>query len=109
MYKSKSKSKRLPSDHDILLTPSCLLATISNSFSAHVQVNGKVFRIGHLGDMNECSMLGAIAGVEMVLKDVGMNITLGSGVGAAAAHFQKTSSVIRTREILGDHIYGVKK
>jgi len=73
------------------------------------KVNGKVFRIGHLGDMNECSMLGAIAGVEMVLKDVGMNITLGSGVGAAAAHFQKTSSVIRTREILGDHIYGVKK
>jgi alanine-glyoxylate transaminase/serine-glyoxylate transaminase/serine-pyruvate transaminase len=73
------------------------------------EVNGKVFRIGHLGDMNECSMLGAIAGVEMVLKDVGMDIKFGSGVGAAAAFFQRTSSVIRTREILGDHIAGVKK
>lgn len=73
------------------------------------EVNGKVFRIGHLGDMNEISMLGAIAGVEMVLKDVGMDLTLGSGVGAAAKYFQETSSVIRTREILGDHIYGVSK
>jgi len=73
------------------------------------EVNGKVFRIGHLGDMNECSMLGAIAGVEMVLKDVGMDVKFGSGVGAAAAFFQRTSSVIPTREILGDHIAGVKK
>lgn len=73
------------------------------------EVNGKVFRIGHLGDMNECSMLGAIAGVEMVLNDVGMKVPFGSGVGAAAKFLQQTSSVIPTREILGDHIYGVKK
>jgi len=72
------------------------------------EVNGKVFRIGHLGDMNEISMLGAIGGVEMVLNDVGLKVPFGSGVGAAAAYFQKTSTVIPTREILGDHIYGVK-
>jgi hypothetical protein len=28
------------------------------------EVMGKVFRIGHIGDMNDVSMLGAIAGVE---------------------------------------------
>jgi len=72
------------------------------------KLNGKVFRIGHLGDLNEVSILGAIAGVEMVLKDNGVNIVLGSGTGAATKYFQETSGVIPTREILGNHIYGVK-
>lgn len=64
------------------------------------EVKGKVFRIGHLGDMNEVGMLGAIAGVEMALIDVGAKITPGSGVGAAAKYWQETSSVIKSREIL---------
>lgn len=69
------------------------------------QVSGKVFRIGHLGDMNEVSMLGAIAGVEMALLDCGVKIELGSGVAAAAKHFRETSHVIRSREIVPDHVY----
>ena len=69
------------------------------------QVSGKVFRIGHLGDMNECSMLGAIAGVEMTLQDCGVDIQLGSGVAAAAKHFRETSHVIRTREIVPSHVF----
>lgn len=65
------------------------------------EVNGKVFRIGHLGDMNEVSMLGAIAGVEMTMRDVGItSFDFGSGVGAAAKYWQETSKVIRTREIM---------
>jgi len=63
-----------------------------------MKVAGKVFRIGHLGDMNEVSMLGAIAGSEMAMKDVGINVEIGSGVGAAASYWQETSSVIPTRE-----------
>lgn len=61
------------------------------------KVAGKVFRIGHLGDMNEVSMLGAIAGTEMALRDVGVNLQMGSGVGAAAAYWQETSSIIPSR------------
>ena len=52
------------------------------------QVAGKVFRIGHLGDLNELMLLGAIAGAEMAMRDVGIDIELGSGVGAAQAHFR---------------------
>jgi alanine-glyoxylate transaminase/serine-glyoxylate transaminase/serine-pyruvate transaminase len=48
------------------------------------EVAGKVFRIGHLGDMNELMILSALAGTEMALCDSGIDITLGSGVGAAA-------------------------
>ncbi len=52
------------------------------------QLSGKVFRIGHLGDLNELSLLGAIAGAELALADNGVQIELGSGVGAAQAHYR---------------------
>ena len=46
-------------------------------------VKGKVFRIGHLGSLNELELLGALAGVEMMLKDFGVPIRLGAGLAAA--------------------------
>ncbi len=55
------------------------------------EVAGKVFRIGHIGDMNDVSMLGAIAGVEMALLDNGIAITAGSGVGAALDYYRATA------------------
>ncbi len=45
---------------------------------------GRLFRIGHLGDLNELMLLGGIAGAEMAMRDAGIKITPGSGVGAAA-------------------------
>ncbi|MCI0467982.1 MAG: aminotransferase class V-fold PLP-dependent enzyme, partial [Beijerinckiaceae bacterium] len=54
------------------------------------QVAGKVFRIGHLGDLNDLMVLGAIAGAEMAMRDVGIEIQLGSGVGAAQSYFRST-------------------
>jgi alanine-glyoxylate transaminase / serine-glyoxylate transaminase / serine-pyruvate transaminase len=52
------------------------------------QVAGKLFRIGHLGDLNELMLLGAISGAEMAMRDVGIDIALGSGVAATQAHFR---------------------
>src|SRR6516165_4396805 len=52
------------------------------------QVAGKLFRIGHLGDLNEVMLLGAIAGAEMAMRDNGIEVELGSGVAAAQAHFR---------------------
>jgi alanine-glyoxylate transaminase / serine-glyoxylate transaminase / serine-pyruvate transaminase len=54
------------------------------------KVSGKLFRIGHLGDLNDLMVLGALAGAEMAMRDVGIDLTLGSGVAAAQAHFRKT-------------------
>jgi alanine-glyoxylate transaminase / serine-glyoxylate transaminase / serine-pyruvate transaminase len=62
------------------------------------QVDGKVFRIGHLGNMDEIMCLSSLAGTEMALLDAKVEITPGSGVGAAVKHFQETSAVIKTRE-----------
>lgn len=47
------------------------------------KVAGKVFRIGHIGDLNELMLAGALAGAEMAMADVGIPIDLGSGVAAA--------------------------
>ncbi len=53
------------------------------------KVAGKVFRIGHLGDLNELSLLGAIAGAEMAMIDCGMKVTPGSGVAAASSYLRE--------------------
>ncbi|HEY7363912.1 MAG TPA: aminotransferase class V-fold PLP-dependent enzyme [Methylomirabilota bacterium] len=47
------------------------------------EVRGKVFRIGHLGSLNELDLLGGLAGVEMILKDCGLPFRAGAGLGAA--------------------------
>jgi alanine-glyoxylate transaminase/serine-glyoxylate transaminase/serine-pyruvate transaminase len=47
------------------------------------ELMGRVFRIGHLGDLNELMLAGSLAGVEMALLDNGVAIQPGSGVGAA--------------------------
>jgi alanine-glyoxylate transaminase/serine-glyoxylate transaminase/serine-pyruvate transaminase len=51
-------------------------------------VAGKVFRIGHLGDLNEVSCLSALASAEMALADAGADIPLGAGVAAAQSYYR---------------------
>ena len=48
---------------------------------------GKVFRIGHLGDLNEGMCLTAISVAEMALVEAGADIEFGSGVAAAQAWY----------------------
>jgi alanine-glyoxylate transaminase/serine-glyoxylate transaminase/serine-pyruvate transaminase len=52
------------------------------------QMAGKLFRIGHLGDLNELMLLGAISGAEMSMRDVGIEVEPGSGVAAAQEYFR---------------------
>jgi alanine-glyoxylate transaminase/serine-glyoxylate transaminase/serine-pyruvate transaminase len=52
------------------------------------KVAGKLFRIGHLGDLNELMLLGAIAGAEMTMLDVGIKLEAGSGVAAAQSYWR---------------------
>ncbi|XP_028805271.1 serine--glyoxylate aminotransferase [Neltuma alba] len=61
------------------------------------KVAGKVFRIGHLGNLDELKLLGCLAGVEMVMRDVGYPVKLGSGVGAACAYLQNNTPLIPSR------------
>lgn len=56
------------------------------------KVAGKVFRIGHLGALDEGMIGGALFNVEMALLDCGVNIKAGSGTGAAAEYFRSTAT-----------------
>src|SRR5881628_2105753 len=58
---------------------------------------GKLFRIGHLGDLNELMLLGAIAGAEMAMRDVGIKVEPGTGVAAAAEHYRSTAAPLAPR------------
>jgi alanine-glyoxylate transaminase/serine-glyoxylate transaminase/serine-pyruvate transaminase len=53
------------------------------------KVAGKLFRIGHLGDMNEVHLMAAIAGAEMAMLDCGIKVEPGSGVAAAGEYWRK--------------------
>lgn len=52
------------------------------------QVAGKLFRIGHLGDLNELMCLGAITGAEMAMRDIGIEVKPGSGAAAAEEFYR---------------------
>ncbi|BBN07046.1 alanine-glyoxylate transaminase / serine-glyoxylate transaminase / serine-pyruvate transaminase [Marchantia polymorpha subsp. ruderalis] len=60
-------------------------------------IAGKAFRIGHIGHLNELQLLGALAGVELVLNEVGVKVPLGSGVVAAGTYLSKSTPLIVSR------------
>ena len=51
------------------------------------QLRGRVFRIGHLGSLNELEVLATLAGTELALLYSGQPIELGVGVAAAQRFF----------------------
>jgi len=56
------------------------------------KVAGRVFRIGHLGDLNELMCLMAIAGSEMAMRDMGIPIVAGAGVAAAEEYYREAGA-----------------
>jgi alanine-glyoxylate transaminase / serine-glyoxylate transaminase / serine-pyruvate transaminase len=66
------------------------------------QMAGKLFRIGHLGDLNELMLLGAISGAEMAMNDIGIEVELGSGVAAAQAQFRGAAQLREQQRIAAE-------
>ena len=62
------------------------------------KVAGKVFRIGHLGSLNEVMLLSGLAGAEMAMKDLGIPVELGSGVAAAQEYYRQTARPVALQE-----------
>ena len=56
---------------------------------------GEVFRIGHLGWLNEIMVMQALGGVELAMRDVGLEFEPGSGVGAAVRHLSRADQAMR--------------
>jgi alanine-glyoxylate transaminase/serine-glyoxylate transaminase/serine-pyruvate transaminase len=59
------------------------------------KVKGKLFRIGHLGTLNELEVLAVIGGVEMTLAELGVPVRIGSGAAAAEEALMARERVAR--------------
>lgn len=55
------------------------------------EVAGKVFRIGHLGQLSDVLALSGLATAEMAMADLGLTIELGSGVAAAQDYYRSNA------------------
>src|SRR6202789_1171213 len=60
--------------------------------SGLAKLAGKVFRIGHLGECNELTLVGALSGVEMGLEAAGVPHRAGGGAAAMALLEERTGS-----------------
>ena len=68
-YSNTLTTVLLPEGHDADNLRKIILDEYDMSLgSSFNKVKGKVFRIGHLGDLNELMLMGVLAGVEMGLK-----------------------------------------
>lgn len=56
------------------------------------ELKGDVFRIGHLGNVSRVDILSTISALEMVLKEEGFNLELGTGLRAAQRVFYEEES-----------------
>jgi aspartate aminotransferase-like enzyme len=52
-------------------------------------LEGKIFRIGHMGDVDGFDMISAVAAVEMTLADMGQQVVLGKGTSVAIELLRK--------------------
>lgn len=58
------------------------------------KVAGKVFRIGHLGALDELMLMSALAGAEMAMRDLGIPVAAGSGLAAAEEYYRSTAKPV---------------
>jgi alanine-glyoxylate transaminase/serine-glyoxylate transaminase/serine-pyruvate transaminase len=84
-YSSTLTAVLLPGGHDADQVRELILGRYNMSLGAGLgRLAGRVFRIGHLGDLGDLSLAGALCGVEMGLAQAGVPITR-AGVAAALA------------------------
>jgi alanine-glyoxylate transaminase / serine-glyoxylate transaminase / serine-pyruvate transaminase len=94
-YSSSLTALMMPAGHDADAFRKTALEHFDVSLGTGLsKVAGKVFRIGHLGDTNDLTIVGALAGVEMGLSLAGVPYRKG-GVQAAMDYFAGQASPAR--------------
>jgi alanine-glyoxylate transaminase/serine-glyoxylate transaminase/serine-pyruvate transaminase len=82
-YSNALTAVLMPEGHDADALRQVILDRYDMSLGTGLaKLKGKVFRIGHLGDFNDLTLMGTLAGVEMGLHDAGIPHRQG-GVAAA--------------------------
>ncbi|MBM7623957.1 pyridoxal-phosphate-dependent aminotransferase family protein [Sporohalobacter salinus] len=76
---------------------STLCQKLKESYNVYItgskgELRGKVFRIGHLGNVSRVDILSTISALELVLKEEGFDLELGAGLKAAQQVFYEEMS-----------------
>ena len=88
-YSDSITAVMMPPGHDADRVRSVVLDRFDMSLGVGLtKLAGRVFRIGHLGDLNDLSLLGTLAGVEMGLR-LGEVPLAASGVEAAMRYLEE--------------------
>lgn len=86
----------MPEGHDADAFRKVVLQNVNMSLGAGLsKLAGRMFRIGHLGDFNELSLMGTLSGVEMGLATAGVPHNAG-GTQAALDYLAETSPYRQT-------------
>lgn len=81
----------VPEGHDADAVRNIILEKFDMSLGTGLgKVKGRMFRIGHLGDLNDLTLVGTLGGVEMGLQLAGVPINAG-GCQAAMAYLANTA------------------
>ena len=91
-YSASLTAVLLPAGHDADSVRKLILENFDLSLGTGLgKLAGKVFRIGHLGDFNDLTLLGTLAGVEMGLSLAGVPVKK-EGVQAAMAYLAECAA-----------------
>lgn len=89
-YSGSLTAVLLPGGHDADRVRKVILEAFDMSLGTGLgKLAGKVFRIGHLGDFNDLTLMGTLAGVEMGLAIAGVPVKK-EGVQAAMEHLSQS-------------------
>ncbi|SDO78963.1 alanine-glyoxylate transaminase / serine-glyoxylate transaminase / serine-pyruvate transaminase [Filomicrobium insigne] len=94
-YSPAVTSVLMPEGHNADTFRALVLENFNMSLGTGLnRLSGKVFRIGHLGDTNDLTIMGALSGVEMGLELAGVPHAKG-GVTAAMAEITRATNQVR--------------
>jgi alanine-glyoxylate transaminase/serine-glyoxylate transaminase/serine-pyruvate transaminase len=91
-YSGSLTAVMMPAGHDADRLRKIILEAFDLSLGTGLtKLGGKVFRIGHLGDFNDLTLMGTLAGVEMGLELAGVPVKK-EGVQAAMAYLASAAA-----------------
>ena len=92
LYSPSLTAVMMPPGHDSDRLLDVLLTRFNMALGVGLGIlSGKIFRIGHLGDFNDLSLIGTLGGVEMGLSITGIPSHAG-GVEAAMSYLSRTNT-----------------
>lgn len=97
-YSSALTAVMMPAGHDADRLRDIILEHFDMSLGMGLaKLSGKVFRIGHLGDFNDLTLMGTLSGVEMGLEVAGVSHRKG-GADAAMAYLAQQAMAKATQK-----------